>query len=70
MRIASDISALIGHTPLAYLSRYSASEGLESPIVAKLEYFESGRQRQGPRGQVDAGYRGAGGQALPRRGHH
>lgn len=39
MKIASDISALIGHTPLAYLSRYSASQGLESPIVAKLEYF-------------------------------
>ena len=39
MKIASGISALIGHTPMAYLSKYSASEGLETPIVAKLEYF-------------------------------
>ena len=39
MKIASDISALIGHTPLVYLSNYSAAQGLKSPIVAKLEYF-------------------------------
>ena len=39
MKIASGIRALIGHTPMAYLSKYSASEGLETPIVAKLEYF-------------------------------
>lgn len=39
MKIASGISALIGHTPMAYLSKYSAAEGLETPIVAKLEYF-------------------------------
>ena len=39
MKIASGISALIGHTPLVYLSNYSAAQGLKSPIVAKLEYF-------------------------------
>lgn len=39
MKIASGISALIGHTPLVYLSNYSAAQGLKSSIVAKLEYF-------------------------------
>ena len=37
MKIASDITALVGHTPLLELSRYSAKHGLKSCLVAKLE---------------------------------
>ena len=38
MRIASGIDALVGHTPLVYLTNYSRAKGLESALVAKLEY--------------------------------
>ena len=38
MRIASGIDALVGHTPLVYLSNFSAAMGLQSPLAAKLEY--------------------------------
>ncbi len=38
MRIASGIDALVGHTPLVYLSNFSAAQGLKTPLAAKLEY--------------------------------
>ena len=38
-KIAKRLTDLIGNTPLLALSNYSKSEGLESPVVAKLEYF-------------------------------
>ena len=38
MRIASGIDALVGHTPLVYLSNFSAAQGLNTPLAAKLEY--------------------------------
>ena len=37
MNIASDITALIGHTPLVELARYSKKHGVEARLVAKVE---------------------------------
>ncbi|MDR1157076.1 MAG: cysteine synthase A [Oscillospiraceae bacterium] len=41
-RIARKLTDLIGNTPLLRLENYSASVGLGSAIVAKLEYFNPG----------------------------
>ena len=37
--IAKTLTALVGNTPLLELGRFSASEGLATPLVAKVEYF-------------------------------
>lgn len=37
MKIASDMTALVGHTPLVELTRYSAKYGLGAHLVAKVE---------------------------------
>ena len=37
MNIASDITALIGHTPLVELARYGMRHGVEARLVAKVE---------------------------------
>ena len=37
MRIAPDITSLVGQTPLVELTRYSKKHKLEARIVAKLE---------------------------------
>ena len=37
MNIASDITALIGHTPFVELARYSKKHGVEARLVAKVE---------------------------------
>ncbi len=39
MNIATQITALIGHTPLLALNNYSRAHQLAAPLVAKLEYF-------------------------------
>ena len=39
MKIYEKITDLIGKTPLMKLNGYSASQGLDTPILAKLEYF-------------------------------
>ena len=39
MKIAEDITSLIGNTPLLRVSRYAAVAGLESAPVVKIEYF-------------------------------
>ena len=37
MKIASDMTALVGHTPLVELARYGAKHGVEARLVAKVE---------------------------------
>ena len=38
-KIAKTLTALVGNTPLLELGQVSASEGLATPLVAKVEYF-------------------------------
>jgi cysteine synthase A len=38
-KIANKLTDLIGNTPLLSLSNYSNLEGTETPVIAKLEYF-------------------------------
>lgn len=42
MKIAKQIIDLIGHTPLVELSKFSKLHGAETPIIAKVEYFNPG----------------------------
>ena len=42
MKIAKQITDLIGHTPLVELSKFSKLHGAETPIIAKVEYFNPG----------------------------
>ena len=41
-RIYKQITDLIGHTPLVELNKYSALRGLETPVLAKVEFFNPG----------------------------
>ncbi len=41
-RIAKQLTELIGGTPLLELSKFSASNNLQTPIVAKIESFNPG----------------------------
>ena len=41
-RIYKQITDLIGHTPLVGLNKYSAQRGLETPVLAKVEFFNPG----------------------------
>ena len=41
-RIYKQITDLIGHTPLVELNKYSAQRGLETPVLAKGEFFNPG----------------------------
>ena len=41
-KIAKQLTELIGNTPLLELSRFSELKGIETPIVAKVEYFNPG----------------------------
>lgn len=41
-KIAKKLTDLIGNTPLLELANYSRGEGLKSPIIGKLEYFNPG----------------------------
>ena len=41
-KIAKQLTELIGNTPLLELNKYSTSKGLETPVIAKVEYFNPG----------------------------
>lgn len=41
-RIYNQITDLVGNTPLVRLNKYSASQGIDNPIIAKVEYFNPG----------------------------
>ena len=41
-KVAENVLQLVGRTPLVALSKYSAWRGVETPIVAKVEYFNPG----------------------------
>ena len=41
-KIAKQLTELIGNTPLLELTKFSASKGLQNPVIAKVEYFNPG----------------------------
>ncbi len=41
-RIAKQLTELIGNTPLLELNKYSTAKGLETSIIAKVEFFNPG----------------------------
>jgi len=41
-KIAKQLTELIGNTPLLELNKFSKSKGLETPIIAKVEFFNPG----------------------------
>ena len=41
-KIAKQLTDLIGHTPLLELNKFSAQKGLQTPVIAKVEYFNPG----------------------------
>ena len=41
-QIAKKLTDLIGNTPLLELGKYSQEKGLDTPVVAKVEYFNPG----------------------------
>ncbi len=42
MSIAKSLTELVGNTPLLELNKFSQSKGLDTPIIAKVEYFNPG----------------------------
>ena len=41
-QIAKKLTELIGNTPLLELDKYSEAKGLDTPVIAKVEYFNPG----------------------------
>lgn len=41
-KIYKQITDLIGKTPLVELGKFSASKGLDTPVIAKVEFFNPG----------------------------
>ncbi|MBQ4387337.1 MAG: cysteine synthase A [Prevotella sp.] len=41
-KIAKQLTELIGNTPLLELNKFSKAKGLETPVIAKVEYFNPG----------------------------
>ncbi len=41
-KIAKQLTELIGNTPLLELNKYSEAKGLQTPVIAKIEYFNPG----------------------------
>ena len=42
MKIAKQLTELIGNTPLLELNKFSTAKGLQTPVIAKVEYFNPG----------------------------
>ena len=41
-KIAKQLTELIGNTPLLELNKYSKAKGLQTPVIAKVEFFNPG----------------------------
>ncbi len=41
-KIAKQLTELIGNTPLLELNKFSAAKGLDTPVIAKVEFFNPG----------------------------
>ena len=41
-KIATQLTELIGNTPLLELNKFSQAKGIETPVIAKVEYFNPG----------------------------
>ena len=41
-QIAKQLTELIGKTPLLELNKFSQSKGLDTPVIAKIEFFNPG----------------------------
>jgi len=41
-KIAKQLTELVGNTPLLELNKYSKANGLDTPVVVKIEYFNPG----------------------------
>ena len=41
-KIAKQLTELIGNTPLLELNKFSTAQGIETPIIAKVEFFNPG----------------------------
>ena len=41
-KIAKQLTELVGNTPLLELNKYSKAKGLETPVIAKVEFFNPG----------------------------
>ena len=41
-KIAKQLTELIGNTPLLELNKYSQAKGLDTPVIAKVEFFNPG----------------------------
>ena len=41
-KIAKQLTELVGNTPLLELNKYSTAKGLETPVIAKVEFFNPG----------------------------
>ena len=41
-KIAKQLTDLVGNTPLLELNKFSKNNGLEEPVIAKIEYFNPG----------------------------
>ncbi len=41
-KIATKLTELIGNTPLLELNKFSQAKGIETPVIAKVEYFNPG----------------------------
>ena len=42
VKIAKQLTELIGNTPLLELTKFSESKGIQTPVIAKVEYFNPG----------------------------